>query len=279
MQMVQYNGMSIPEFDTDDSSDVKALQSMRPDPAVREVFERQTRYASPQSREVGLTPLHEDTSVRLIPDDELKEAIEYAHQMQSTPRFHQQATWAPENTRWNQGSLGYCWTWAGCAAFMDCRAAEYKPTVQVAPVTMGWLVNWQNRGNYLESFIRGLREEGVSPASCVPDDAWHTPNPRRFDDCWETERANLRLDKVWDTDRNNMLQHAVTIACNGRPGYNAYNWWGHALDVVDWIWDPQEGWKCVLRNSHNKAQLLILKGSRAIPDELYGFASTVNVAA
>ena len=269
--------MAVKRFNTDNPADVNTLKKLKPKGAQYvEALPRRTRYGSAEARRLGLTPIEDEPDV-LIPQSDYKEALQYARDQQTMPIYHQLHTWMPAGKRWNQNGLGYCWTWGGTAALKDCRALEDKGTVQLAPVTMGWLVNWRNVGNYLESYIQGAREKGVAPASCVPDDAWHTPNPRRFDSCWENERAKYRLDKVWDTSRNDMLRHCLSILCYGRPLYIAYNWWGHALDMVGMYWDESESYNivCQIRNSHNEDDVIELTGSRMIPDEAYGFASTV----
>jgi len=166
---------------------------------------------------------------------------------------------------------------------MDCRAVEGKPTVMLSPVSMGWLVGWKDRGNYLEDYIQGVRKEGVAPVDWVDGDINSTNrNPRSYKTGWDTERKKYRLDEVWDTDARNgdktMILHCATIlASTARPLYIAYNWWGHALECVGIRWDESKQNNVVwqIRNSHNESDLIELDGSRGVPDEAYGFCGTI----
>lgn len=230
-----------------------------------------------------LTPLGSSDTVDPIAWLDLKEVLNRANEDRTMPMYHQSATWAPPGFKYNQDGLSWCWTWSGTAALMDCRAAEDKDTVPLAPASMGWLVDWKNRGNYLESYIRGAKETGVASAEFVDGDInSHKTNPRSFKPGWEEDRKKYRLRDVWDTDSRSgertMILHCATIlALTARPLYIAYNWWGHALEGVGMIWDESKpnNVEWVIRNSHNEPDFIKLSGSRGVPDEAYGFVSTV----
>ena len=262
-------------YDTDNASDYQDLLRLKPSGVdVAEALPRREEYASMEALDKGLVPIESYPDV-LIPESEWEDRLAEAHAAKTLPIDHMYHTWCPQGERWNQNGLGYCWTWGGTAALMCCRAVEDHDTVELAPVSMGFLVNWQNRGNYLESYIQGARQYGVAPASHVPDSAWHSPNPRKFLDGWDTERLKYRLDKVWDCRRSDMTRHCVSGLVRGRAGYIAYNWWGHALCLVSLRYEGRELlWD--IRNSHNETDVITLKGSRAIPDECYFFISSTN---
>lgn len=257
-------------FDTDNQRDVDILLGLRAtsDP---EALPRIHPYASAHAVDAGLEPLEAYPDV-LIPEDEYRERLEEAHEMQTLPIYHMYETWCPQGTRFNQDGLGYCWTWSGTACMMTTRAAEDKNLTPLSPVSMGYLVGWANRGNYLESYIKGAREQGVCPV----------PEGKTFNDLtrdgnyWDSvgRRDEFRLDKVWDCSPRSMTQHCVSILCYGRPIFGAWNWWGHAVmlcgiryngNTMEWI----------LRNSHNEDDVIVLTGSRAVPSEAYGFISTL----
>jgi hypothetical protein len=161
---------------------------------------------------------------------------------------------------------------------MDVRGIEGKPTVQLGPVGMGYLVQWQNRGNYLESFIKGAQEQGIPPAEYIPNQ--HSPSPQSFKAGWDIERAKYRLGAVWDTNAEDgdatMIQHCLSILAYGRPLQIALAWWGHALNLVAMRWDESvpNNIVWVIRNSHNESDVIELTGSKGVPDEAYGFIST-----
>ena len=263
-------------------SNWKQLTSQEYPPGV---IPRVTRYGTDDAWGLGLTPIEYQDSVALLQWDDLKEALNQSHEDQIQPMYHQADTWAKEGFRYNQNGIGYCWTWSGTAALMDCRAAEGKETVALAPVSMGYLVGWKDRGNYLESFIEGARNTGVASAEFVDGDInSHNRNPNSYKAGWEEDRKQYRLSEIWDTntrngDRTTILHCATILATTARPIYIAYNWWGHALELVGMRWDESKQNNIVwqIRNSHNENDLIELDGSRGVPDEAYGFVSTVLV--
>ena len=244
---------------------------------------RRTRYNDDDAWKAGLTPIEYQDKVDLIAWEDLKEVLDLSHENKMQPMYHQYDTWAPPGFQYNQDGIGYCWTWSGTAALMDLRALEGKETVLLAPVAMGYLVNWQDRGNYLESFIGGARDTGVPPAIYIPGGINSVERDyRRYEDEWKTERGDYKLDEIWDTDtrsgaRTTILHCATILASASRPIYIAYNWWGHALELVGMRWDESKMNNVVwiIRNSHNESDLIELDGSRGEPDEAYGFVSSV----
>lgn len=250
---------------------------------------RRTRYGDDAAWRAGLTPIEYQDKVDVLAWEDLREALDNSHEKKIQPMYHQYNSWAPPGFRYNQNGIGYCWTWSGTACLMDLRTLEAKwepDKVLLAPVSMGYLVNWQDRGNYLESFIKGARDTGVAPAIYIPGGINSVNrNPANYDPAWETARANYKLDEIWDTDTRNgarttILHCATILAITGRPIYIAYNWWGHALELVGIRWDESKMNNVVwiIRNSHNEADLIELDGSRGEPDEAYGFVSTVLAA-
>jgi len=263
-------------FDTDNGVDFQRLLEMHAIPESGYI-PRETTYASAEASERGLTPIEAGLD-SLIPPNEYEDRIAEANAEQIMPMYHQQATWRPPGFKWDQSSLNYCWTWSGTGCLMTTRAVEKKPTVILAPASMGYLVGWSNQGNYLESFIKGAREQGVCPAQ---DGNWNTTNrSKAYWNEFASQRKLYRLKDVWDTDARNMTQHAVTGLCAGCSGYIAYDWWQHALELVGIV--IRDGkWYWIISNSHasDQGKLIELTGSRAIPSELFFFISTVMIEA
>lgn len=262
-------------FDTD--TQMAELLRQKPKPAVREAWKRKSVYATSSAEAFGLEPIEAYPEV-LIPKDSFKDAIIECTKPENLvfPLHHQYRTWAPKGFRSNQNGIGYCWTWSGTAGVMDVRAIEDKDMVMLAPVSMGYLVGWADRGNYLESFIKGAKEAGICPGEFNSHE--------RRSSLWpmDGERKNFRLGQVWDTDNSDkitMLQHCLSILVFGRPLYIAYNWWGHALEMIGirWTEGTYQNITVQIRNSHNEDDIIELTGSRCIPDEAYGFISTLAV--
>ena len=231
---------------------------------------RQTKYGDAPK----LIPYGEAYPEGLVDPSDYKEVIQHCHDRKIFPVYHQYASWAPKGFEWSQNGLGYCWTWSGTGSVMDCRAREGKPTVMLSPVSMGYLVGWRNRGNYLESFIEGAMKHGIAPASYVPNP--FELNPRNFKDGWEEAAYNYRIAEVWDTDPRNMIQHAISVLRTGTPLYIAYNWWGHALVCVGVKWSKSErnNLTWLIRNSHGENDVIEMTGSRGVPDEAFGIRAT-----
>jgi len=227
----------------------------------------------------GLIPFGEAYPDKLIAPADYKEVIADCHAKQIFPMYHQAASWAPPGYRWTQDGLNYCWAWGLAAAMMDQKALEGKPTVQLAPESLGFTVNWRNAGNYLDSAVKGARQRGICERRFI---RMHTINPASFETGWEANALAHRLGDTWDTDNSSLakrIQYMVSIMATGTPLYNAFYWWGHATDgPVGLIWDESvpNNLRVLIRNSHNEDDLLELTGNRAIPDEMIGICSTLT---
>lgn len=267
-------------FDTDNPDDVAKLFELHP-PESRFPFKRSAPCGSRFARSIGLTPVYEAIPDRLIDWNDLEGVIAHSHEKQNFPMYYLQDTWCPRGTKYDQNGLGYCWTWSGTGCVMTTRATENKPTVLLAPVSMGYLVNWANAGNYLESFVEGARNDGICPA--VDGEMNSHKNSRSYWSQYNDKRKLYRLDAVWDTDSDasdkERARQCISILSYGKSCYCALNWWGHAIEYVGWRYTPGTylNLTAVIHNSHAETDFIELTGSRCVPDECYGFISTVPV--
>ena len=118
------------------------------------------------------------------------------------------------------------------------------------------------------------RREGIASFEYAKDG---TTNKNTFKPGWQANRVKYKPHEWWDTvgksfSKKGMLRQCVSLILNGLPGYIAYNWWGHALELVGLNWDEslQNNVAWVLRNSHDENDVIELTGSRGVPDEAYG---------
>jgi len=262
----------IAQYDVD-RADQRAML-LRHTPTV-EALPRRTVYGDAPR----LIPFGEQFPDKLIDPKDYKEVIAHCHEAQIFPIYHQHATWAPPGFVWDQDGLGYCWTWGGTAAYMDLLAREGKPVPLLSPVSMGYLVNWRNEGNYLESMIKGLMDHGVCEASYVPSP--HSRDYKNYKSGWEANALTHRLGEAWDCDNGSdakMIQHSISILATGTPTYLAYNWWGHALMCcgVRWTEDQVNNLTWIIRNSHAEDDVIEMVGNKAVFDEAYGFRASLN---
>jgi len=227
----------------------------------------------------GLIPFGEAFPDKLVDPADYKQVIQFCHDRQIFPIYHQRDTWAPKGRRWYQGKLNYCWAWGATAAFKDLRAREGKPMVELAPVSLGWMVGWNNRGYYIDETLAGIAKRGIAPAECVPDP--RNPDPRTFREDWQEQALNYRLGERWDTDNSRkatMIRHSISILWTGTALEVAYNFWGHALECCSVEWDESvpNNLVWVLRNSHNEDDVIELTGDRAVPSEAYGLRASLT---
>lgn len=253
-----------------DESNYQSLIRSVADGGLPQWYPRQTKYASTEARAYGLTPMEEYPDA-LIPWEQVPEVIERCHKQQIFPLYHQRNAKVMEV--WNQDGYGYCWAYGLTAAVMGCRAAEGQPPVRLSPFSLGWLVNWKNNGYYCDRAIAGARERGIAPAEYVPE---YVLNTRRFRDGWEAEAKKYRPLEWWDVNtgksQQDVVRQCLTVLATGRPLYIAYNWWGHALELVGLLWENGRiVWQ--VWNSHGDG-VIELTGSRGVPDEAYGVRAT-----
>jgi len=224
----------------------------------------------------------------LIKPENFKDAIDRATELKLFPYYYRQQ-WLPDggSLTWNQDGLGYCWTWGGTGCYMSLRCVKGLSQVNLAPVSMGYLVRWNNQGNYLESWLRGAMDDGIVPVQGGetsldewPDVSVNSTN--RSSSFWgrhDEHRKDFRLGDAWDINtRSGELRNAqecLTALTLSAPIYMAHNYWSHALQIECMAWDTSAPnnvlWGHL--NSHNNNRVLWLEGTRGSPDEAYPFIS------
>lgn len=234
-----------------------------------EALPRRTAYGSPEAYACGLRPISDRPDVLIDPKD-YKEVIQYCHEKKIFAMYHDRAHGMLR--KWNQNGFGYCWTWSLTGGVINTREAEGQERKRLGPTSLGWLVGWSNQGYYLDAAIKGASEKGIAEAEYCPT---NTINPRNFKEGWEDNALLHRPQEWWETQARN-IQHYISLLCSGAAGYIAYNWWGHALQMVGVEWDESQPnnliW--VIRNSHNEDDFIRLTGSKGIADEMYGVIVT-----
>ena len=264
--------MAILRIDTDKPSDMAKLSLLpRTDNGLMEVRQRRDLFASATAIEAGAVPIHDKIDELPDPDD-FSEIIEECHNEKLFPMYHQKEVGWREVQGWNQDGLGFCWAYGISAALMDLRAYAKLPMHLLAPESLGWLVNWRNQGYWLLDTIRGAAERGIAEREYVPN---HSLNYRNYKDGWEQNALLHRPTEWWDTNRSlgaiPMAQQCLAGLRMSFSGYVAYNWWGHALSLAGLNHNPNvlHNLEWILNNSHAEDDLIILTGSRAVPDECY----------
>lgn len=238
------------------------------------IIERQIEYGSQEARDHGANPISDDLS-KLIPWDEMKERVNAANERKQMPIHHLQNANAEPH---NQMRTNYCWAYGLAMCVEASRVIDSQPYRRLGPPSLGWLVNWRNKGNYLMSAIKGATEKGFASWDFVKDG---TTDPRRFKKGWEADALQHRTSEFTDLDRSkgekSMAQQVASLLVAGIPIYTAYNHLGHAMSRMGVVWD--ETVKYNLRwqewNSYGDG-LIEMSGSAGIPDEAYGVGSVTH---
>jgi len=238
-----------------------------------EIIPRDFACGSSEAADIGLAPVEEFPNV-MVPEDEWKERINEMNEEQGFPVHHLRRGNAKAK---NQNGYGYCWAYGITSCLESVRVKTGQPYVELAPQSLGWMVNWRNRGYYPSHAIQGINEKGVCRNELVGDSTF---NPRNFEDGWEEDALNYRAMEWWDTNRRtekDMVKQCVSILLTGHPLYIAYNWWNHALMMGGLVWDEGERYnlKWLAINSHNDGEIY-LTGSRGVPSEAYGVRSVTH---
>jgi hypothetical protein len=139
---------------------------------------------------------------------------------------------------------------------------------------MGYLVGWRNEGNYLGSFLKGARDDGICPAETQSIGGMN--DHRNRSSIWPMggDRELYLLGDSIELNPDNMQQMCVSACCNGYTIYVAYMWWGHAVELVAYRYRGGE-LQTIISNSHNETDYYVLTGSKAVPYEAHAILTTV----
>lgn len=221
-----------------------------------------------------------DEPDKLVSWNDVKDVVSFFTDKKTFPMFHQLRGWIKLlKGNWNQNGLNWCWGWSLCSLMNDLLSSQKGTNDEedmLSPAGFGPAVSWRNVGNYLEAGLQHACSSGLPSYKYAPEDTWHDRTPRTWKDGWEENAMLNRLDPntVYKMDRSSvksMICHCLTVLRQNDPVYIAYNWWGHALELVGMEWDEsvQNNIAWIIRNSHDEKEFLRLTGSRAIPDEAY----------
>lgn len=182
----------------------------------------------------------------------------------------------------NQQQTSYCHANSPCEAIMLLRAAERQPFVLLSPASIGGPVTgYKNQGAMIADDLQQIVNGGCASQSFVP------PNQiglAGFKSGWKEDALQHRVNEWWDLGHKNaqMFDRCFTILLTGIPVCVAYNWWGHAVTLVDPVIMPDGSFGFRFRNSWGadwpKAGAngyALLPEGKGTPDEAYAPRSVV----
>lgn len=170
-----------------------------------------------------------------------------------------------------QSRLRYCWAFSLAQAVKLQRRLSGQPHVNLAAVSMGGSVGFQNAGNYCGTAIQWAAEHGICDAT-FPDSQWSL-TPSKWKSGWEAEAKNHRVLEYWELGTSGkMFAEVVTALLSGFCVYTGYNWAGHAIALDELVVVKNE--ICVSSpNTWNKGNRWTLAGSKKTPNEAYVITS------
>jgi len=172
----------------------------------------------------------------------------------------------------NQKRTNYCWIFAVAHAAELMRVRQNLPYVELSAASGGSrLTGFRNVGGWGRNAIEHIAEHGLSPASDWPEATisrqYDTPQSQ------QNAKAYRATDWLYAPPRNK--DYLYSGLARQLPSPVGYNWWGHEVLGVQLVILDNE--LCVLiRNSWEgwgDNGFGVLRGSRAIPDDLVMLAS------
>lgn len=235
---------------------------------------RSWAYGSKQAEAAGFKAAGEYPD--MLPDEkDWKEIIADCHAKQTFPMYHRTASRLPQKP--SQGSLGHCWNYGMTHSVEDRFLVQYGECPKLAPNSLAWLVDWRNKGFFLNETVEGAMIRGIAEAEFCPE---YELNPKKFKAGWEENALKRRIakDGIWDVDTGSgvkkLIAQCLSILKTGSPLYIAHNWWGHALEITGLRWDEKAPNNIVWVhfNSHKDGEIELI-GEKGSPDEAYGIGS------
>lgn len=105
------------------------------------------------------------------------------------------------------------------------RELEMRPFKRLSPSSVAApIVNYNDRGYYIESALEGMRTQGVASDEFVP---MLTTKASDFKGGWREDAAKNRVSIAKSIPRNHQVQGSQLLS--GFPLVTALDWWGHAV--------------------------------------------------
>lgn len=187
-----------------------------------------------------------------IPDLELIPRIEWRERIADLTRegalLSQVSTREGIPTK-HQQTTNYCHANSPALVIEILRAVQREPFVSMSPASIaGPITGFRNEGAYIEDDLEQITKVGCASVAFVP------PNQigkSGFKAGWEQDAAKYRVTEWWDLGRKDsqMFARCMSVLLGGLPICVAYNWWSHAVTLIDPYVDAQGNFGFRFRNS------------------------------
>jgi hypothetical protein len=213
------------------------------------------------------TPFSE--SVSLIPRNEWDDRIKAMNAAQAFPNQRRKALSKAlgKSVVKDQDGLNFCHLFALTNCVESNRQSQGLPYIELAPESMGGVVNWSNSGGYMTADIQYATQHGIAPRSFCPP---YKHSPGSFQDGWQ-DAAKLHVPLEWfELGHQDIEAECITALLLGYPVYGGWDWWSHSVMLGALVdanhWEIENSW----RPSWGNEGYGILTGGRRLPSTSMG---------
>ena len=176
----------------------------------------------------------------------------------------------------NQASTNFCHANSPALAIMALRAVQGQSFVLLSPASIaGPVTDFRNEGAFIHDDLRQITQVGCASQDFVPA---NQIDCRGFKDGWEKNARRHRVTEWWDLGQRDgsMFDRVMTLLLSRVPICVAYNWWSHAVTLIDPVELSPGAFGVRFRNSWGDAWpnpgadgYALLPEGKGTPDEAY----------
>jgi len=123
-----------------------------------------------------------------------------------------------------------CHAYSATDALYALRAVSRQSLVDLSPASVaGPVTNWRNQGAWIGDDLASIMEIGCATREYVPD---FCTNPAKCKDGWKDNARLHRATDCFDLETRNFDEVMTYLLCR-LPLCVGYNWWGHAVTLLD----------------------------------------------
>jgi hypothetical protein len=185
----------------------------------------------------------------------------------------------------NQAQTNYCHANSPALAMMAVRASQGQPFVLLSPASIaGPVTGFQNEGAFIHDDLRQITTVGCASQEFVPANQIDRSG---FKPGWEENAKKHRVSEWWDLGQRDgtMFDRVMTLLLSRVPICVAYNWWSHAVTLIDPVELSPGAFGVRFRNSwgdtwpnQGAGGYALLPEGKGTPDEAYAPRSITAAA-
>jgi len=168
----------------------------------------------------------------------------------------------------DQGRTNYCWINSPAYCLEYLRILQNEGHVPLSPASGGGPIkNFSNQGGWGRQALEWISERGLVPTEFWPDNAIES---RYYTDANRARALSYRCSEWWVFPSRDLRAVASCVVGLGIPVSGGFNWWGHQVTYVDFVW-KNNTFVPVIRNSWGDQWqdegYALLEGTRALADD------------